>query len=145
MSILRPGHPIFTTSFPSEKLAIDLSLCLRFVLQHGASNIMRDGIPGETDKMYGSRIDFGCAGSSYQQLAPGVWRPDLICGTDPFEKLSEKECSEVKASITMIYDCMQVACDSIQESTLLTRVYSFDQRNKTYTATLRSFLYAEVM
>jgi hypothetical protein len=114
VTVIRPGHPVFTAAFTEEKLLINLPLLLRFVIKYGISNRARDGVVS-SGKEYGSRVDFGCAGSSNEEIAPGVSRPGVLCGIDLFNELGEDERHQVKQSIANIYDCMTLAANGIQE------------------------------
>ena len=139
MSVIRADHPIFLDSF--KELKVDLSLLVRFVLRHGDTNIARDGVFSSTsDTAYGSRIDFGCAGSASEELSAGVWRPSLLCGTSIFEQVPMKEQSEILSSLASIYDAMTDAEQAINTELGDCTMNSFAPRNETYAGALRKFL-----
>jgi hypothetical protein len=144
-AIIRPGHAIFVKAFAATRLHVDLPLCLKFVIKHGTSNRARDGVVSSGSMDFGSRIDFGCAGSGSTKIAPGVWRPDQLCGLDVFEKVSQKECSQIKACLASVYDCIQVASDEIQKEISLEPLFNYQPRDKVYGSILRNFLGAKIM
>jgi hypothetical protein len=143
-SVIRSGHPIFGKAFAKDELVVNLALCLRFVVEHGTSNKTRDGV-ASTTRDHGSRIDFGCAGSSHKTVSPGVYRPDLLCSTDVFECLGEHEREQIKQSIATVYDCMAVATNAIQDEIGAGPMYAYKPRDNVYGSTLRNFLGANVM
>lgn len=129
-SVIRPGHPVFTKAFAEGKLVINLAICLRFVIEHGTSNRARDGIVS-SGREYGSRIDFGCAGSSHHEI---------------FERLlSDTDCEQVKLSIATVYDCMMEASNTIQDVIGAAPMYAYKPRDDVYGSTLRNVLGATQM
>ena len=145
VAMTRPGHAIFASAFSRNKLHIDLPLCLKFVLEHGSSNRARDGVGPCGEVEYGSRIDFGCAGSGSTELSPGVWRPDLLCGIDVFDKVSLDIRNQIKTCLGSVYDCIQDASDQIQKHLGKEPVFNFEPRHKVYGSTLCRFLGATMM
>jgi hypothetical protein len=146
VAIIRPGHPIFSNAFSKQALQVNLPVCLEFVLRHGTSNRARDGCvvdPGEI--VYGSRVDFGCAGSGSTEITPGVWRPDSICGIHVLEKIEEEKRIQIKACFASVYDCIQVASDGIQKSIDHSPLFNYTPRDDVYGTILRNYLGAEVM
>ena len=145
VSVVRPGHTIFTQAFFPTQLHVDLSLCLKFVIEHGGSNRGRDGTVASANSGHGCRIDFGCAGSGSTEIKPGVWRPSLLCGTSVFEHVSEEEAKQIKASLASVFDCIQVASDAIQLSIGQQPLYNYPPRDDVCGSVLRRFLGAKVM
>jgi hypothetical protein len=146
VTILRPGNLIFAEAFSKKELCVDLPLCLQFIVEHGTSNPAHGGIVLNAGKVeFGSRIDFGCAGSGSTQISPGVWRPDLICEIDVFNKVGDEKRNRINASLACIYDCIQVASDNIQNSIGRPPLFNYKPRDGVYGSTLRNFLKAKVM
>jgi hypothetical protein len=145
VAMLRPGHVIFAQAFSKRSLLVDLPLCLKFVIEHGTSNRARDGAVSSGSFEFGSRIDFGCAGSGCTQISPGVWRPDQLCGVDVFETVSQDVRVQIKACLASVYDCIQVASDEIQKANGLEPLFNYEPRDNVYGSILRNFLGAKVM
>jgi hypothetical protein len=89
VAIIQPGNTIFAEAFSKKKHHVNLPLCLKKIIQHGTSNRTCDGVVSSGEVEFDSRIDFGCARSGSTKILPGVWRPDLLCGINVFEKVSE--------------------------------------------------------
>ncbi len=120
-------------------------MCLKFVIQHGISNRARDGEVSSGAFDYGSRIDFGCAGSGSTQIAPGVWRPDQLCGINVFDKVAADKRVLIKACLASVYDCIQEASDEIQKTIGREPMFNYQPRDDVYGSILRHFLGAKLM
>ncbi len=138
---------MFDKSVSKTDLSVDLPLVLKVVIEHGTSNRAHDGDAndGGTGKKCGSRIDFGCAGSGFSEISKGVWRPDLLCGVEVFEKVAEAERAQIKAGLASVCDCMQSASDKIQESRGEQPLYNYKHRDDVHGSVLRTFLGARLM
>ena len=88
-----------------------MSICVKFVIEHGTSNRAHDGDGSE----WRTRIDFGCGGLGHEEIADGIWRPYLLCGVDIFDAVPVEDRVQIKASFGSVYDCMQMASDGIQD------------------------------
>ena len=140
VAMIRPGHALFASAFLRTKLHIDLPLCLKFVLEQWSSNHACNGVGPCGEVKDGSRIAFGCAGSGSTELSTGVWRPDLLCGVDIFDKVSHNICSQIKACLGSVYDCIQDAADQIQKQIGKEPVFNFEPWHIVYGSTIHRFL-----
>jgi hypothetical protein len=141
IAILRPGHSVFSKSFLKESLHVILPLCVKFVIEHGSSNQARDGDGSE----WGTRIDFGCAGSGHEEIADGVWRPYRLCGEDVFNGVPEEERVQIKACFASVYDCIQVASDKTQKFNGRQPLFNYKPRDEVHGAALQDFFGAKVI
>jgi hypothetical protein len=145
VAVLRPGHVIFSKAFSKRSLLVDLPLCLKFVIEHGTANRNRDGAVSCDTVNFGSRIDFGCAGSGSTKISPGVWRPDQLCGVDVFDAVSEDVKVQIMACLASVCNCIQAACDEVQKAIGLEPLFNYEPRDDICGSALRNFLGAKVM
>ena len=114
VSIIRGGGELFDKHFS------DLKVCpatlIKFVLQHGYSNDMRDGEDGPGTKR---RFDIGNAGQAYTTSDDGLAEPIETYGFGVFDKMNDENLRElILAMIADMCDHSQDCEDEIEMAIL---------------------------
>lgn len=110
VSVVRAGGNIFNQIF--GKLRVHPAALVKFVLQHGECNAIRDGAFA-MDHGQHRRIIMGCCGQSYtSESVEGHAVPKATYGLDIFDKITDaEERRSVKAMVASCLDAMQDMAD----------------------------------
>eukprot|EP00978_Attheya_sp_CCMP212_P039371 scaffold204047_cov46-Attheya_sp.AAC.1 len=128
MVVLRSNHSTFQKCF--AQLQFDYATVTRFVLEHGHTNTMREGM-----EQNGQRIEVGCCGQVPNKLDDGTHEPKETFGFHVFkpDTNSGHQAEEVKASLAEILDACQDAQDQVHAHHLnIAMAFNYKPRTEKY-------------
>ena len=143
VSVVRPNnrYGIFNGCFADMQVC--LPTIIKFVLQNGAIDQLRDCETNTKDPIHRRRFTFGCCGQDWKGgKVDGVNMPSPTYGFGKFEDCVDKEDGEVvKMMLASLVDGMQMAFDEIELKHLHNPLpYNDEQRNARFGAKLNEKL-----
>jgi hypothetical protein len=133
LSVVRSNGDAHQNYF--SKVKVSVPLLIKFVLEHGESNVARDGDLKHNDRSVADDVDgdatrdpkgtkpiqcrqvtFGCCGQAYsEEYVEGHCAPKSTYGFGVFDKVENEEKREsIKTMVGSLFNCMQECEDYIE-------------------------------